>query len=100
LPFKLYAYSRIGRCIVTAKSECTDYYAGELENEPWLAIPGNDPLSLATAVTELADNPELREDLAKRSAIFYSDYLSNEISQQTILESLFPRREGNLEDPE
>ncbi|MCZ6829072.1 MAG: glycosyltransferase [Gammaproteobacteria bacterium] len=90
LPFKLYAYSRIGRCIITAKTQCSAAYACGLDYQPWYAVPVADARSLAAAITEIADNEELRSRLAANAARFYREHLSNKAAEETVMGTLFP----------
>jgi len=90
LPFKLYAYSRLGRCIITAATDCTRGYTDKLDFSPWYQVPVADGQALAAAITRLADDTPLRATLAGNAARFYAEYLSNEIAEQIVMQTLFP----------
>ena len=84
LPFKLYAYARVGRCIITAATECTDQLGAGVDYQPWRSVAAADPEALAQAIVELADTPEVRAELADNAVRFYRDRLSNASAQQQL----------------
>lgn len=93
LPFKIYAYSRMGRPIITAATECAQRLAQLQEQPPWLGVPVADPDALAEAICQLADNPQMRSELARRAADFYHHQLSNDSAHEILLNTLFPAGE-------
>jgi glycosyltransferase involved in cell wall biosynthesis len=84
LPFKLYAYTRIGRCIITAATECTASLTADLDYRPWHEVPAADPHALAEAIIELTEAPALRAEFADNAARFYRERLSNAAAQQRL----------------
>ena len=90
LPFKLYAYARIGRCIITADTRCCQSYAQALDYTPWYPVPVADASALAAAIIELADNAAMRSELAVNSARFYREQLSNAAAEKVVNRTLFP----------
>jgi len=91
LPFKLYAYSRIGRCIITAGTSCSDSYVDALDYRPWCSVEVANAPALAAAIIELADNVQLRSQLASNAARFYEERLSNAAAEKLVTETLLPR---------
>ncbi|WP_279246548.1 glycosyltransferase [Candidatus Litorirhabdus singularis] len=84
LPLKLYAYARVGRCIITAATECTERFSAGVDYQPWHTVPAADPQALAQAIVELADAPAARDELASNAVRFYRDRLSNVAAQQQL----------------
>ena len=84
LPFKLYAYSRIGRCIITAKTECTASMLSDVDYLPWQHVPTANGEALASAIIELTENPDKRVTFANDAQRFYREKLSNEASQRKL----------------
>lgn len=84
LPFKLYAYTRVGRCIVTATTDCTSSVLSDVDYLPWHSVPAANGKALAKAIIELAQTPDRRAQLAVNAQRFYREKLSNEASQELL----------------
>jgi glycosyltransferase involved in cell wall biosynthesis len=79
LPLKTYLALRVGRAVISAASSC---WPG-LESEqvlPYRAVPANDARSLALAITELAERPAARMELAAAGRRYYEQNLANQLT--------------------
>lgn len=80
-PYKNYLYMSVGRAIITGETKRATAMlkqAGTLK--PFLMVPVNNPQALAKTILKLADNPEQRKELAKKTRNFYTEHLANEHS--------------------
>lgn len=83
-PFKLYAYSCVGRAIITAKTSWVLTATRHLKYEPFATVDAENPEALAEKISDLLQHHEAREDYAINSRKFYLDYLSNETSHSQL----------------
>jgi len=88
LPYKIYAYSRVGRTVITAASNCLKELTRELDYRPFYFVPAADPAALAEAIRELAASGELRRQYASASARFYRERLSNKALLKPLVRAL------------
>ncbi len=88
LPNKIYAYSRVGRAVITAAGNCLRELTRELDYSPFYFVPAADPAALAEAIRELAASEELRRQYASTSARFYQECLSNTALLNPLLRAL------------
>jgi glycosyltransferase involved in cell wall biosynthesis len=88
LPYKIYAYSRVGRAVITAATSCLTNLTRELDYSPFILVPVADAEALAEAIRELASRPQLRAQYAAASARFYAENLSNQALQAKLLGAL------------
>lgn len=88
LPYKIYAYSRVGRAVITAATPCLTNLTRELDYSPFILVPVADAEALAEAIRELASRPQLRAQYAAASARFYAENLSNQALQAKLLGAL------------
>jgi len=87
-PYKVYAYSAVGRAIITAKTAWVELATRGLNYAPYYAVEAGDSLALAEAILELRQDETLRTHYANNSGKFYVDHLCNAISHsqlQTLL---------------
>lgn len=93
LPYKIYAYSRVGRAVITAATSCLGSITAELGYSPYKTVPAADPVALATAVRELVASPELRLQLATASARYYKEDLSHQALLSKLLQAILGTEE-------
>jgi glycosyltransferase involved in cell wall biosynthesis len=83
-PFKLYAYSAVGRTVITAKTLWLHATVNDLNYEPFVTVTTDNPEELAERIIALAKHPETRETYAANSRKFYMDHLCNAISDHQL----------------
>lgn len=87
-PYKIYAYSTVGRAIITAKTDWVESATHGLDYAPYYTVEVGDPSALTKAILELMQDEALRTHYASNSRKFYVDHLCNAISHnqlQTLL---------------
>lgn len=89
-PYKLYAYSSIGRAVITAQTSWLHMATSTLEYEPFATVNAKDPEALAEQISNLLLHPEAREIYAANARKFYQDHLCNTISHQQLKALLQP----------
>ena len=88
LPYKIYAYSVVGRAVITVASSCLRELTRELDYSPFYFVPAADPTALAEAIRELAASEELRRQYASASARFYQERLSSAALLNPLVQAL------------
>jgi glycosyltransferase involved in cell wall biosynthesis len=88
-PFKNYAYMACGRALVTADTTTARRMLANDDSHPFVTIPAGDALALAAKIVELADAPEFRSQLARKSRRYYDRHLSNTIVRDQLIGKLF-----------
>ncbi len=88
-PYKLYAYSRVGRATITGDTQWLQSLESGEGNAPFFSVPVMDAHALASAVRKLADAPAQRELLARAASDFHERHLSNALSFQALDTLLF-----------
>lgn len=83
-PYKLYAYSSVGRAIITAKTAWIQAATSHLEYEPFATVDAGNPEALAEKISTLLGHPETIENYAHNSRKFYLDHLCNAISHNQL----------------
>lgn len=83
-PFKLYAYSAVGRTVISAKTLWLHTTMNDLDYEPFATVTPDNPEELAECIAALAKHPETRETYAANSRKFYMDHLCNAISDHQL----------------
>lgn len=79
-PLKNYAYMAVGRAIITANTHCAQELLAQANEPVFASVPPADPVALATAISELADDPTARVGLARASRDYYHKHLRTEVS--------------------
>jgi glycosyltransferase involved in cell wall biosynthesis len=87
-PYKIYAYSSIGRAIITGHTRWLIETIGNDAQEIIASVPVSDPVALAVKIRNLAADPELRSKLAKNSREFYSAHLTNKFGLEKLVACL------------
>ena len=77
-PYKLYAYSAVGRAIVTANTTWSESAAASFGSAPFSLVPASDPQALAERISDLAGRPGERAVLAAQAHRFYVETLGND----------------------
>lgn len=85
-PYKIYHYSRVGRAIITSKTEWTDSIETNENKLPFALIDSNNATQLADKILKLAHAPDDRESLAIKSQEYYLQHLSVNKSTQQLVE--------------
>jgi glycosyltransferase involved in cell wall biosynthesis len=85
-PYKIYHYSRIGRSVITAKTEWTNLISADEDKIPFMLVNSNDPEDLADKILDLANSPTKRLSLANKSQTFYVNHLSVMSSTNKLIE--------------
>lgn len=83
-PFKLYAYSAVGRAVVTAQTSWVHTATSNLEYEPFATVNAMDPEALAEKISDLLQHPEARKAYATNARKFYQDHLCNMIGHHQL----------------
>jgi glycosyltransferase involved in cell wall biosynthesis len=84
-PYKIYHYARVGRAIITAKTEWTNSINTDEIEMPFILVDANDSDQLADQILQLACAPEMRLCLANKSREFYLHQLSIEKSTEKLV---------------
>ena len=84
-PLKNYAYMAIGRAIITGDSMQAQRMRQQTDSAPFLTVPPGDPAALASAIVELAENPERRKVYAENARHFYERNLCSRIALEQII---------------
>jgi glycosyltransferase involved in cell wall biosynthesis len=87
-PFKIYAYSCIGRPIITGKTDWANLLFAQTGEKFFEAVPVEDAEKLVSLILKLADDASLRESLALASRKLYIQHLSNSIASDKLLSCL------------
>ncbi len=85
-PLKNYAYMAIGRAIITADTLQTHQMLQRTDATPFMTVPPGDVPALASAITELAGDPERRKRYAENARRFYEKNLSSQIALERIVQ--------------
>lgn len=88
IPYKIYAYSRVGRPIITAQSPALETMARGCTPYCLKQIPPGSAEALAQAIRELADDAELLSRYAEGAKGFYQERLSNELAMRGLIDIL------------
>jgi len=75
-PYKIYHYSRVGRPVITARTEWTESITNNGIELPFLLVDCNQAEQLADAILSLAQSPAMRLSLADKSREFYRNQLA------------------------
>ena len=76
-PFKIYTYTFFGKPVITEQSQWTDDI--DEARDSMILIDGSEKdLSIGEAIVNLAESPEKREILGRKSRHFYEKHLSNQ----------------------
>ncbi len=84
-PLKNYAYMAIGRAIITGDTMQAQRMRQQTDSAPFLTVPPGDPAALASAIVELAKNPERRKVYAENARHFYERNLCSRIALEQII---------------
>tara|TARA_R110002072_G_scaffold100107_5_gene220410 strand:+ start:33726 stop:34883 length:1158 start_codon:yes stop_codon:yes gene_type:complete len=84
-PYKIYHYARIGRPIITAKTEWVDSIFINSNEMPFSLVDANDPSQLADQILQLARAPKMRLSLANKSSDFFASQLSVSKSTEKLI---------------
>jgi len=87
-PFKLYAYTAVGRAIITGDTLWTREAVRNSTSPVFHTVPVGDAPALAARIIALADNASERSRLAEASRNFYQTCLSNAIANEKFLACL------------
>ena len=85
-PYKIYHYARVGRAIITAKTEWTDSISANGIEMPFMLVDANDPDQLADKILQLTHSPKMRLSLANKSKEYYMHELLTAKSTEKLLE--------------
>jgi glycosyltransferase involved in cell wall biosynthesis len=83
-PYKTYAYSAVGRAIITARTAWVESATRGLDYVPYCMVEAGNPRALAGAILQLLQNETLRARYAGNSRKFYMDHLCNAISHNQL----------------
>jgi glycosyltransferase involved in cell wall biosynthesis len=83
-PYKIYAYSTVGRAVISAKTQWLESATHGLDYVPYYGVKAGDPCSLAEAVLQLTKDEALRRRYADDARKFYMDHLCNTISHKQL----------------
>jgi glycosyltransferase involved in cell wall biosynthesis len=83
-PYKIYAYSCVGRAIITAGTKWTDSLEDKSAEYFTLVQPGN-AQELAERILSLKESTELRSIQAKNSHQFYQQHLKNQYAVKQLI---------------
>ena len=83
-PLKIYAYSNMGRAIITARTEWTESLGAQSAEYFTLVQPGSGR-EIAERILELKDSRQLRSIQAKNSHRFYQQHMLNSYALERLL---------------
>ena len=89
-PLKNYAYMAVGRAIITGATLQARHMLQRADSAPFLTVPPGDPAALASAIDELAKNPDRRRTYAESARRFYEKNLCSRIALEQIVAQLTP----------
>ena len=75
-PYKIYHYARVGRPVITARTEWTESIIQSGIEMPFLLVECNESEQLADSILSLARSPDMRLSLADKSQNFYRHHLA------------------------
>jgi glycosyltransferase involved in cell wall biosynthesis len=84
-PLKNYAYMAVGRAIITGNTPQTRRMQQQADAAPFMTVPQGDPVALASAITELAGDPERRRQYAENARSYYEKHLSPKTALEQII---------------
>lgn len=87
-PYKVYAYARVGRPIVTMWSAWLERAANDFGEMPFVAVNAANAHALAAEISRLADDAALRDEMAGRARDFYDAMLANQVAAAKLRASL------------
>lgn len=87
-PLKIYAYASVGRPVITGDTEFSRNMISKRQEDPFVTVPPGDPSALARTIVELAEDPRLRQTLARASRRFYEQSLSNTMADEQFVDCL------------
>jgi glycosyltransferase involved in cell wall biosynthesis len=88
-PYKLYAYARVGRAVITGDTDWARSVAGE--SPPFITVPVGDAEALANAICDLSRRPKRRERMAESAARFYQKELASSLGAARLARLVFNR---------
>ena len=94
-PYKLYAYSAVGRAVVTADTLWVRSSTNSFGCTAFSVVPPSDPNSLALRISGLAQMRNERISLARNSGRFYTEKLGNQLAMSLLIPCLM---EGSRQD--
>lgn len=89
-PLKNYAYMAIGRAIITGATLQAEYLLHRADSAPFVTVPTGDPAALASAIVELASNPDRRRAYAEGARRLYEKHLCSRIALEQLVMQLAP----------
>lgn len=84
-PLKNYAYMAVGRAIITGDTSQARHMMQRADAVPFLTVPQGDPTALASAITDLAGDPERRRKYAENAHRYYEKNLSPQTALEQII---------------
>lgn len=85
-PLKIYAYTATGRAIITGDTRWLRDMT--IHSSPFATVQIQDAKALAEKIILLADNVELRSNLAKSSRAFFDAHLGNKTALEKLVDCL------------
>ncbi|MEO8839730.1 MAG: glycosyltransferase [Herbaspirillum sp.] len=87
-PYKIYAYARMGRPVVTARTAWLEQAAQAFGEMPFASVNAADASDLAAEIVRLVDDDALRDLMADRARRFYDAMLANRIASSLLRTNL------------
>lgn len=76
-PYKIYGYASVGRAVVTGSTDWLRAASADFGQVPFSSVTPMDSDALAAELVKLAADPDRRAAMARRSRLFYEEFLQN-----------------------
>lgn len=83
-PYKLYAYSAMGRAVITGATGWLESALADFGERAFATVAPGDVEGLAMEIVRLAEDPSVRVQLAGAARRFYAERLGNEEAAQAV----------------
>jgi glycosyltransferase involved in cell wall biosynthesis len=95
-PLKNYAYMATGRAIITGDTSAARTMLANCADKPFMIVRTGNPEDLARAITELAEDSDLRTRYATNSRLCYEKRLANSVSLKRLLDVVTDQQKTGL----
>lgn len=90
-PYKIYSYASVGRAVVTGWTEWLRAATADFGQAPFSGVRPMDSDALAAELVSLAADPGRRAAMARRSRLFYEEFLQNSKGDAVVEDCLMAR---------
>jgi glycosyltransferase involved in cell wall biosynthesis len=90
-PYKIYGYASVGRAVVTGSTDWLQAASADFGQVPFSGVKPMDSDALAAELLKLAADPGRRVVMARRSRLFYEEFLQNSKGDIVVEDCLMAR---------